>query len=172
MLLFGRWLRSVAQHLSTNSNGRANGPCYHMQEWRKLILGKCLLHVPAARCGYHSADAEESLHRIASDLIDEAVRNPIGTNQHVGVHIVNRLKRPLVIPETRLYASCARPSTRPPCASSNGRIVAASGDDRGRLPDLGGVARRQRSTFLATVPGRVCSTMIFAKIDASNNRVY
>jgi hypothetical protein len=30
----------------------------------------------------------------ATDLIDEAVRNPVGTNQHVGVDNINRLKRP------------------------------------------------------------------------------
>jgi hypothetical protein len=29
----------------------------------------------------------------AIDMIDEAVRNPIGTNQHVGVDNVHRLKR-------------------------------------------------------------------------------
>jgi hypothetical protein len=31
--------------------------------------------------------------KLATDLIDEAVRNPIGTNQHVGVDNVHRLKR-------------------------------------------------------------------------------
>jgi hypothetical protein len=30
----------------------------------------------------------------ATDLIDEAVRNPVGTNQHMGGHNVIRLGRP------------------------------------------------------------------------------
>jgi hypothetical protein len=30
----------------------------------------------------------------ATDLIDGAVRNPVGTNQHVGVDNINRLRRP------------------------------------------------------------------------------
>jgi hypothetical protein len=51
-----------------------------MQEWRKLILGKCLLHVPAARSRYYSEDGEKRLPRDldASHLIDQAVRNPHG----------------------------------------------------------------------------------------------
>jgi hypothetical protein len=70
--------------------------------------------------------------QLARDLIDEAVRNPIGTNHHVS----NRNNRQRPVGTTHDRALRHLRDRRPDLHARGdcGEIVAACGDDRGGLP--------------------------------------
>jgi hypothetical protein len=116
-----------------------------------IALSSRAVSVPQCRCVCRD-------DKLATDLIDEAVRNPKGTNQHVSI----RNKRP--VGTTRDQALRRLRDHRPDLHVRGGEAtVGASGDDRSGVPDRGGVAAARVWHSLTTVPQRVCSTMIFAE---------